>query len=100
MRVFSFGFFLLTLLAGSQGFATRVLADNVFESTGNAIEKGAGQAGKAIEGGAHDTANSIQKGGSERRTPSVGQVAKGESLLGTAAWPKVRHGKYTEEAQS
>jgi site-specific DNA-methyltransferase (adenine-specific) len=35
-----------------------------------------------------------------RWTPSVGQVAKGESLLGTAAWPKVRHGKYTEEAQS
>ena len=35
-----------------------------------------------------------------RWPPKTGQVAKRESPLGTAAWPKVRHGKYTEEAQS
>jgi len=35
-----------------------------------------------------------------RWSPKTGQVAKRESPLGTAAWPEVRHGKYTEEAQS
>jgi len=32
--------------------------------------------------------------------PKTGQVAKRESQLGMAVWPKVRHGKYPEEAQS
>jgi hypothetical protein len=35
-----------------------------------------------------------------RWPPKTGQVAKRESQLGMAVWPKVRHGKYTEEAQS
>jgi hypothetical protein len=35
-----------------------------------------------------------------RWSPKTGQVAKRESPLGTAGWPEVRHGKYTEEAQS
>jgi Phage integrase family len=34
-----------------------------------------------------------------RWPPKTGQVAKRESPLGTADWPEVRHGKYTEEAQ-
>jgi transposase len=33
-------------------------------------------------------------------SPKAGQVAKRESPPGTAVWPEVRHGKYTEEAQS
>jgi hypothetical protein len=33
-------------------------------------------------------------------SPKTGQVAKRESHPGTAGWPEVRHGKYTEEAQS
>jgi circadian clock protein KaiC len=32
-----------------------------------------------------------------RWTRKTGQVAKRESPLGTAGWPTVRHGKYTEE---
>ena len=35
-----------------------------------------------------------------RWSPKTGQVAKRESPFGTAGWPEVRHGKYTEEAQS
>jgi hypothetical protein len=35
-----------------------------------------------------------------RWSPKTGQVAKRESLPGTVGWPEVRHGKYTEEAQS
>ena len=35
-----------------------------------------------------------------RWSPKTGQVAKRESPPGTAGWPEVRHGKYTEEAQS
>jgi hypothetical protein len=35
-----------------------------------------------------------------RWPPKTGQVAKRESHLQRAVWPKVRHGKYTEEAQS
>jgi hypothetical protein len=38
--------------------------------------------------------------GALRWPPKTGQVSKRESLLGTAVWPKVRHGEYTEEAQS
>ena len=35
-----------------------------------------------------------------RWSPKTGQVAKRKSPFGTAGWPEVRHGKYTEEAQS
>jgi hypothetical protein len=31
-------------------------------------------------------------------TPKTGQVAKRGSRLGTAGWPELRHGEYTEEA--
>src|ERR1035438_5000059 len=33
-----------------------------------------------------------------RWTPETGQVAKRESSLGAAGWPKVRHDQYSEEA--
>ena len=35
-----------------------------------------------------------------RWTPETGQVAKRESSLGTAAWPKVRHDQHTEETRA
>src|SRR5271168_3857818 len=34
---------------------------------------------------------------SMRWTPKTGQVAKRGSRLGTAGWPELRHGEYTEE---
>jgi hypothetical protein len=34
-----------------------------------------------------------------RWTPETGQVAKRESSLGAAVWPKVRHDQYSEETQ-
>jgi hypothetical protein len=35
-----------------------------------------------------------------RWTPETGQVAKRQSSLGAAVWPKVRHDQYSEETQS
>jgi hypothetical protein len=35
-----------------------------------------------------------------RWTPETGQVAKRESSLGTAVWPKVRHDQHTEETRA
>jgi len=35
-----------------------------------------------------------------RWTPETGQVAKRESSLGTAGWPKVRYDQYTEETRA
>ena len=35
-----------------------------------------------------------------RWTPETGQVAKRESSLGAAGWPKVRHDQYTEETRA
>jgi hypothetical protein len=32
-----------------------------------------------------------------RWTPETGQLAKRESSLGTAVWPRVRHDQYAEE---
>jgi hypothetical protein len=34
-----------------------------------------------------------------RWPPETGQVAKRESRLGAAGWPKVRHGEYTQETR-
>jgi hypothetical protein len=35
-----------------------------------------------------------------RWTPETGQVAKRESSLGAAVWPRVKHGQYSEEARA
>jgi hypothetical protein len=35
-----------------------------------------------------------------RWTPETGQVAKRESSLGAAVWPKVRHDQYAEETRA
>jgi hypothetical protein len=45
----------------------------------------------------HNRATEAGRRDGMRWTPSAGQVAKRESPLGTAGWPKVRHGEYTEE---
>jgi hypothetical protein len=51
-------------------------------------------------GNCHPTGAGSSVAGLVRWPPKTGQVAKRESQLGMAVWPKVRHGKYTEEAQS
>jgi DNA (cytosine-5)-methyltransferase 1 len=50
------------------------------------------------------TLEDLWRGWSVRRsamrwTPETGQVAKRESSLGAAVWPKVRHDQYSEETR-